>query len=51
VRLSYLALARALAAALAGLDGAIETGEMALPEDGGGLLPTAIYARWLRNPR
>jgi 23S rRNA (cytosine1962-C5)-methyltransferase len=48
VRLSYLALARALGQALGA--GEIEAGEMALAEEGGErLLPTAIYARWLRR--
>ena len=47
VRLSYLALARALEAALGPLGGAIEAGEMALREEQTGrLLPLAIYARW-----
>ena len=47
VRLSFVALERALAQALPG--GEIEAGEMTLPEVGGRLLPTAIYARWLRG--
>ena len=47
-RLSHLALAGALAGALSGLGGEIETGEMALPEAGGRLLPTALFARRLR---
>ena len=47
VRLSYLALSQALADRLSPLGGIIETGEMALPQQGGErLLPTAIYARW-----
>jgi 23S rRNA (cytosine1962-C5)-methyltransferase len=47
VRLSYIALAQALADRMAGLGGRLEAGEMALAQDGAGrLLPTAIYARW-----
>ncbi|KCZ54701.1 SAM dependent methyltransferase [Hyphomonas beringensis] len=47
VRLSYLALSQALADRLSPLGGTMETGEMALPQQGTGrLLPTAIYARW-----
>jgi len=47
VRLSYLAVAQALADRLAPLGGRMETGEMAIPEAGRErLLPTAIYARW-----
>lgn len=47
VRLSYLALSQALADRLSPLGGIMETGEMALPQQGGErLLPTAIYARW-----
>ena len=47
VRLSYLALSQALADRLSPLGGVMETGEMALPQQGGErLLPTAIYARW-----
>jgi 23S rRNA (cytosine1962-C5)-methyltransferase len=48
VRLSYIALERAMAQTFSGLGGNVEAGEMTLPEDGGQLLPTAIYARWLR---
>ncbi len=48
LRLSHVALARTLAAALEGLGGAVEAGEMALAEDGGRLLPTALFARWVR---
>jgi 23S rRNA (cytosine1962-C5)-methyltransferase len=47
VRLSYLALARALGQVL--IDGEVEAGDMALAEQSGRLLPTAIYARWLRR--
>jgi 23S rRNA (cytosine1962-C5)-methyltransferase len=48
VRLSYLALSQALADRLSPLGGIMETGEMALPQQGADrLLPTAIYARWL----
>ena len=47
VRLSYLALSQALADRLSPLGGVMETGEMALPQQGADrLLPTAIYARW-----
>jgi 23S rRNA (cytosine1962-C5)-methyltransferase len=47
VRLSYLALAQALADRLNPYGGTMEMGEMALPQkDSDRLLPTAIYARW-----
>jgi 23S rRNA (cytosine1962-C5)-methyltransferase len=46
VRLSFVALERALAQTFEG--GEIESGEMTIPEKSGRLLPTAIYARWLR---
>jgi hypothetical protein len=46
VRLSFVALERALAQTFEG--GEIESGEMTIPETSGRLLPTAIYARWLR---
>lgn len=47
VRLSYIALAQALADRLSPLGGKMEMGEMALPQSGSDrLLPTAIYARW-----
>ena len=47
VRLSYLALAQALADRLKPFGGTMEMGEMALPQkDSDRLLPTAIYARW-----
>lgn len=47
VRLSYLALSQALSDRLRPLGGLMETGEMALPQQGSDrLLPTAIYARW-----
>ena len=47
VRLSYIALAQALADRLAPFGGVMEMGEMALPQkDSDRLLPTAIYARW-----
>lgn len=50
LRLSHLALGRALGQALAPLGGTVESGEMALSEDGTDrLLPTALYARWLRE--
>ena len=47
VRLSHLSLAQTLAQPLAARGGIIETGDMGLEHDGGGLiLPTAIYSRW-----
>ncbi len=51
LRLSHLALARTLSGALDGLDGAVEAGEMALADEGGRLLPTALFARWARVAR
>ncbi len=51
VRLSYIALAQALADRMKPFGGAMEMGEMALPQQGSDrLLPTAIYARW-RAPK
>ncbi len=48
VRLSYLALAQALADRMAPHGGIMETGEMAIPESHRDrVLPTAIYARWM----
>ncbi|MET0545670.1 MAG: class I SAM-dependent methyltransferase [Caulobacterales bacterium] len=50
VRMSFLAIHQGLDAALASANapqGAIESGEMTLPEQSAGrLLPTAIFARW-----
>lgn len=47
VRLSYLAVAQALGDRLRPYGGVMETGEMALPQQGSDrLLPTALYARW-----
>lgn len=47
VRLSYLAVAQSLADHLDGLGGVMESGEMALLQQGSDrLLPTALYARW-----
>ncbi len=47
VRLSYLALAQTLGDRLKPYGGAMEMGEMALPQQGSDrLLPTALYARW-----
>ncbi|MFN7173374.1 MAG: class I SAM-dependent methyltransferase [Thermaurantiacus tibetensis] len=47
VRLSALALARAVETATRPLGGAVAAGEMALAEEArGSLLPTAIFARW-----
>jgi 23S rRNA (cytosine1962-C5)-methyltransferase len=51
LRLSHLALARTLAGALEGLGGTVEAGEMAISENGGRLLPTALFARWERDGR
>lgn len=51
VRLSFLALQRVMAQALGHLGGRIEAGEMALRDESGQLLPTAIYARWERPGR
>jgi 23S rRNA (cytosine1962-C5)-methyltransferase len=49
LRLSHVALARAMEQALGPLGGAIEAGDMALrEEETGRLLPTALFARWLR---
>lgn len=51
VRMSSLAIAGLLAEALAHLPGRIEHGDLAIREEGGGrLLPTAIFARWRRQP-
>lgn len=49
LRLSHLALARTLEEALDGLGGTLEAGDMALAEDSGRLLPTALFARWERR--
>ena len=47
VRMSSLAIAGLLSEALADLPGSIEHGDLAVREDDGGrLLPTAIFARW-----
>ncbi|MFN4185290.1 MAG: class I SAM-dependent methyltransferase [Hyphomonas sp.] len=47
VRLSYLAVSQALGDRLSPFGGVMETGEMALPQQGSDrLLPTALYARW-----
>lgn len=49
LRLSHLALARTLSDALDGLGGEFEAGEMALAEEKTArLLPTALFARWMR---
>ncbi len=49
VRMSALAIAELLAQATADLGGRVETGEMAVREEARGLLlPTAIFARWVR---
>jgi 23S rRNA (cytosine1962-C5)-methyltransferase len=50
VRMSSLAIAGLLEEALGHLPGVIEHGDLAVREEGGRLLPTAIFARWC-NPR
>lgn len=50
VRMSSLALAGLLDEVFAELPGTIEHGDLAVREEGGRLLPTAIFARW-SNPR
>jgi 23S rRNA (cytosine1962-C5)-methyltransferase len=51
LRLSHLALARTVGAALMELGGTLEAGEMALAEETSGrLVPTALFARWQRHP-
>ena len=50
VRMSSLALGGLLEEVFAGLPGKIEHGDLAVQEDSGRLLPTAIFARW-SNPR
>ena len=50
VRMSALAIAELLRQATAHLGGTVEAGEMAVREEARGLLlPTAIFARWLRG--
>ena len=50
VRMSALAIAELLRQATAGLGGRVEAGEMAVREEARGLLlPTAIFARWVRD--
>jgi 23S rRNA (cytosine1962-C5)-methyltransferase len=49
LRLSHLALARVLSQTMTGMGGTITAGDMALPIEGGGFHPTAIYARWHRD--
>ncbi|MET0375346.1 MAG: class I SAM-dependent rRNA methyltransferase, partial [Rhizorhabdus sp.] len=49
VRMSALAIGELLRQALADLGGRVEVGEMAVREESRGLLlPTAIFARWVR---
>lgn len=51
VRLSYLALAQTVADRVTDLGGTLETGEMAIPQQGSNrLLPTALYTRWSAEP-
>ena len=50
VRMSSVALGGLLDEIFAGLPGRIEHGDLAVQEEGGRLLPTAIFARW-SNPR
>ncbi|PTQ10818.1 SAM-dependent methyltransferase [Sphingomonas oleivorans] len=50
VRMSALAIGELLNQAMAGLGGRVEVGEMAVREEARGLLlPTAIFARWVRD--
>jgi 23S rRNA (cytosine1962-C5)-methyltransferase len=50
VRMSALAIGELLSQAMADLGGRIEMGDMAVREEGRGLLlPTAIFARWSRS--
>ncbi len=50
VRMSALAIAELLRQATADLGGRVEAGEMAVREESRGLLlPTAIFARWVRD--
>ena len=49
VRMSSVALGGLLDEIFAGLPGTIEHGDLAVQEEGGRLLPTAIFARW-SNP-
>lgn len=49
IRFSCLALGQALADALDGQGGTVETGELVLEDQAGRLLPTAIVARWSRG--
>jgi 23S rRNA (cytosine1962-C5)-methyltransferase len=50
IRMSALAIAQLLTEALGDLGGRIECGEMAVREEARGLLlPTAIFARWVRD--
>lgn len=46
IRASSLSFGRALEAALAGRGGTVETGELAVAEETGRLLPTSMYAEW-----
>ena len=49
VRMSALAIGELLRQAMEGLGGSVEVGEMAVREEARGLLlPTAIFARWVR---
>ena len=48
--MSSLALGGLLEEVFAGLPGTIEHGDLAVQEESGRLLPTAIFARW-SNPR
>jgi 23S rRNA (cytosine1962-C5)-methyltransferase len=48
--MSALAIGELLAQATAALGGRVEAGEMAVREEARGLLlPTAIFARWVRE--
>jgi len=51
VRMSALSIGELLGQVTADLGGKVEVGEMAVREEGRGLLlPTAIFARWSRSP-
>ena len=51
VRMSALAIGELVRQTLADLGGAVEVGEMAVREEARGLLlPTAIFARWSKDP-
>ena len=52
VRMSALAIGELVRQTLGDLGGTVEVGEMAVREEARGLLlPTAIFARWSKDPR